>query len=88
MGTGQKLKVNHKFQSIISFDQFKLGGGSSEDCQGYWRNYNCVFGFENYKWIMGRYRTHLFANKFDCNTKNSSDLITKIENELIDRELY
>ena len=35
---------------------------------------------------MKKNHSGLFANKFDCNTKTSADLVTKIENELIDRD--
>ena len=57
-----------------------------EDCEGYWRHWNCVFGLGNYKWIMKKNHSGLFANKFDCNTKTSADLVTKIENELMYRD--
>ena len=56
-------------------------------CGGYWRNSNCVFGLDDWDFVMDPARPHLFANKFDCNTKSSSDMVTKIEDELFRREI-
>ena len=66
----------------------KKRNDKNENCEGYWRNYNCVYGLGNWEWLMAPDRTKLFANKFDCNTKNSSDLVTKIEDELFQRENF
>ena len=64
----------------------KTTNDENENCEGYWRHFNCVFGLGNWNWLMRPNRKRLFANKFDCNTKNSSDLVTKIEDELSMRD--
>ena len=76
------------YQSTVHFhDPFKRGD-KYEDCKGYWRHWNCVFGMGNWNWIMRQNRSALFANKFDCNTATSADLVTKIENELMERDIF
>ena len=89
MGFGQiSIKKNIFVLQLSSILTLKKRNDQNQNCSGYWRNYNCVYGVGNWAWLMRSNRTRLFANKFDCNAKNSSDLVTKIEDELFERENF
>ena len=47
-----------------------------------------MFGMGNWNWIMRQNQSALFANKFDCKTATSADLVMKIENELMERDIF